>query len=71
MSIPILKASFSLSYIDLPLLGNQKPHMNKVIQKDIMLRSRLKSIANKLDRVEDRLAYKSRLSFILSVLRVG
>ena len=40
------------------LRGNTKPHVNKVLRKDIMKRSRLKNKANKTGSKEDLKRYK-------------
>ena len=34
--------------------GNTKPHVNKILRKEIMKRSNLKNIANKSDKTEDK-----------------
>ena len=38
--------------------GNTKPHVNKILRKEIMKRSNLKNIANKLGKIEDKKRYK-------------
>ena len=38
--------------------GNTKPHVNKVLRKEIMKRSNLKNIANKSGKIEDKKRYK-------------
>ena len=38
--------------------GNTKPHVNKILRKEIMRRSNLKSIANKSGKIEDKKLYK-------------
>ena len=34
--------------------GNTKPHVNKILRKEIMKRSNLKSIAKKSSKIEDK-----------------
>ena len=38
--------------------GNTKPHANKILRKEIMKRSNLKSISNKSGKIEDKKCYK-------------
>ena len=38
--------------------GNTKPHVNKILRKEIMKRSNLKNTANKLGKIEDKKRYK-------------
>ena len=38
--------------------GNTKPHVNKVLRKEIMKRSNVKNIANKSGKTEDKKRYK-------------
>ena len=38
--------------------GNTKPHVNKILRKEIMKRSNLKKIANKSGKIEDKKRYK-------------
>ena len=38
--------------------GNTKPHVNKILRKEIMERSNLKNIANKSGKIEDKKRYK-------------
>ena len=38
--------------------GNTKPHVNKILRKEIMKRSNLKNIANKSGKIEDKKCYK-------------
>ena len=38
--------------------GNTKPHLNKNLRKEIMKRSNLKNIANKLGKTEDKKRYE-------------
>ena len=36
------------------LPGNTKPHINKILRKEIMKRSNLKNIVNKSGKIEDK-----------------
>ena len=38
--------------------GNTKPHVNKILRKEIMKRSNLKNIANKSGKIDDKKRYK-------------
>ena len=38
--------------------GNTKPHVNKILRKEIMKTSNLKNIANKSGKIEDKKRYK-------------
>ena len=38
--------------------GNTKPHVNKVLRKEITKRSNLKNMANKSGKIEDKKRYK-------------
>ena len=38
--------------------GNTKPHVNKILRKEIMKRSNLKNIAHKSSKIEDKKRYK-------------
>ena len=49
--------------------GNNKQHINKVIRKEIMLRSKLKKIANKTKNQEDIRRYKKQRNLIVNMNR--
>ena len=44
--------------------GNTKPHVNKILRKEIMKISNLKNIANKSGKIEDKKRYKSQRNVV-------
>ena len=49
--------------------GNNKPHVNRLLRKEIMKRSRLKHVANKSGNKFDILAYKRQRNFVVNLIR--
>ena len=44
--------------------GNTKPHVNKILKKEITKRSSLKNIANKSDKIKDKKRYKIQRNIV-------
>ena len=51
------------------LRGNNKPHINKSLRKEIMLRSRLKNIANASANQRDWIKYKKQRNKVVALNR--
>ena len=51
------------------LRGNNQPHVNKALRKEIMKRSRLKNVANKTGKLEDFNAYKKQRNIVVNLNR--
>ena len=49
--------------------GNEKPHVNKVLRKAIMYRSRVRNISQHSQRFSDRRAYQKQRNFVCSLNR--
>ena len=49
--------------------GNSKPHVTKLIRKEIMKRSRLKNVANKTCNENDIAAYKQQRNLVVKLNR--
>lgn len=51
--------------------GNQSPHLNRNLSKAIMIRSRLKSIANKTRTMRDWQAYKRQRNYVVNLNKMA
>ena len=47
--------------------GNTKPHVNKILRKEIMKRSNLKNIANKSGIIGDKKRYKIQRNVVIKL----
>ena len=65
----IIKVLDKHSPIKTAMVRGNKPHMTKALKKAIMTRTRLKNIANKAKRKEDRDKYKAQRNLVVKLNR--